>query len=281
MTPAPPWVAERTPQPYTFGPVPKAVEIRGARRRFRTPRGLTGREETVLALDGIDLSIEEGSFVALIGPSGCGKSTLLRIIAGLDAPDEGTVEVAARGQHGQECEIAYVFQDAHLLPWRSVASNVALPLELRGVPVEERDKAVRQALEEVELTDAASRYPAELSGGMRMRASIARALVTRPKLLLMDEPFAALDELTRQRLDERLLAVWREHHLTVLFVTHAIFEATFLAERALVFSRRPARIVHDGRIELPGPRTAATRGEPAFAREAGKLLAALEDGAGA
>ena len=246
------------------------------RRRFRTPRGLLGREETVLALDGIDLSIEEGSFVALIGPSGCGKSTLLRIIAGLDAPDEGTVEVAARGQG----EIAYVFQDAHLLPWRSVASNVALPLELRGVPAEEREKAVRLALEEVELTDAASRYPAELSGGMRMRASIARALVTRPKLLLMDEPFAALDELTRQRLDERLLAVWREHELTVLFVTHAIFEATFLAERALVFSRRPARIVHDGRVELPELRTAVTRGEPAFAREASKLLAALEEGAG-
>ena len=125
------------------------------RRRFRIPRGLFGAEETVLALDGIDLSIEEGSFVALIGPSGCGKSTLLRIVAGLDAPDEGTVEVAARARG----EVAYVFQDAHLLPWRSVAANVALPLELRGVPREEREAAVKQALEEVELSDAASRYP--------------------------------------------------------------------------------------------------------------------------
>jgi NitT/TauT family transport system ATP-binding protein len=252
-----------------------AVEIRGVKRRFRTPRGLLDDGETVLALDGIDLSIEAGSFVAIIGPSGCGKSTLLRIIAGLDTPDEGSAVVPARATG----DIAYVFQDAHLMPWRSVAENVALPLELRAVPKDERDAAVRRALEDVELTDAATRYPAELSGGMRMRASIARALVTRPKLLLMDEPFAALDELTRHRLDERLLTLWRERHLTVLFVTHAIFEATFLAERAIVLSRRPARILHDGRVDLPEVRTAATRGEPAFAREAGKLLACLEEGA--
>ena len=256
--------------------MPKAVDIRGVRRRFRIPRGLFGAEETVLALDGIDLSIEEGSFVALIGPSGCGKSTLLRIVAGLDTPDEGTVEVAARARG----DVAYVFQDAHLLPWRSVAANVALPLELRGVPREEREAEVLQALEAVELSEVASRYPAELSGGMRMRASIARALVTRPKLLLMDEPFAALDELTRQRLDERLLALWHEHHLTVLFVTHAIFEATFLAQRAVVLSGRPAHIVPDAAVDLPAVRTAATRGEPAFARAAGTLLAALDQGAG-
>ena len=255
-----------------------AIEIRGVKRRFRTPPGIFGRaseEQTVLALDGIDLTIEPGSFVAMIGPSGCGKSTLLRIIAGLDEPDEGTALVPARARG----EIAYVFQDAHLMPWRSVAANVALPLELRGVAPAERDAAVRRALEDVELTDAASRYPAELSGGMRMRASIARALVTRPKLLLMDEPFAALDELTRHRLDERLLALWREHRFTVLFVTHAIFEATFLAQRAIVLSRRPARILHDAAVDLPELRTTATRGEPAFAREAGKLLASLEEGA--
>jgi NitT/TauT family transport system ATP-binding protein len=269
-------IAARSRWLYTVGYVPKAVEIRGVRRHFRIPRGLLGAEETVHALDGIDLSIDEGSFVALIGPSGCGKSTLLRIVAGLDVPDEGTVLVPALARG----EVAYVFQDAHLLPWRSVAANVALPLELRGVPREEREAKVKEALEEVELSDAASRYPAELSGGMRMRASIARALVTRPKLLLMDEPFAALDELTRQRLDERLLAVWREHRFTVLFVTHAIFEATFLAERAVVLSGRPARIVHDGAVDLPPLRTAATRGEPAFAREAGTLLASLEQGAG-
>lgn len=255
--------------------MPTAIDLRGIRRRFQTPASLFGASESVEALDGTDLSVEEGSFVALIGPSGCGKSTLLRIVAGLDAPDEGTVEVPAKKRD----EIAYVFQDAHLLPWRSVADNVALPLELRGMPPSERETAVRAALEQVELTDAARRYPAELSGGMRMRASIARALVTKPRLLLMDEPFAALDELTRHRLDERLLALWREHRFTVLFVTHAIFEATFLAERAVVLSRRPGRILLDTKVELPAERTAATRGEPVFAHEAARLLAALEEGA--
>jgi len=242
------------------------IELTKVRRAFRTPKG-----EEVVALDGIDLSIEQGDFVAIIGPSGCGKSTLLRIVAGLDAADAGTVRVEERA-------IAYVFQDAHLLPWRTVAGNVALPLELRGVPVRDRDEAVRRALTEVELGDAADRYPAALSGGMRMRASIARALVTRPRLLLMDEPFAALDEITRHRLDERLRALWIEHRFTVLFVTHAIFEATFLAERAVVLSKRPARIMHDGRIDLPRDRDTKLRGEPSFAREASKLLTALEGG---
>ncbi len=233
-----------------------AVALQGVRRSFGD----------VVALDGVDLSVEQGDFVALIGPSGCGKSTLLRIIAGLDA-GEGQVAV-------DRSSIAYVFQDAHLLPWRTVADNVALPLELRGVP----DRgAVARALADVELTDAADRYPAQLSGGMRMRASIARALVTEPRLLLMDEPFAALDEITRNRLDERLRALWASRGLTVLFVTHAIFEATFLAERAIVMSKRPARILYDARIEL-GERTSAVRGEPAFAHEAGKILAALERG---
>ena len=255
--------------------MPTAIDIRGARRRFVTPGGALTTGSTVAALDGIDLSIERGSFVALVGPSGCGKSTLLRIIAGLDAPDEGTVELAEDGARA----LAYVFQDAHLMPWRTVAENVGLPLELRGVPRPERDAAVAHALEQVELSDAARRYPATLSGGMRMRASIARALVTKPRLLLMDEPFAALDELTRQRLDERLLTLWREHRFTVVFVTHAIFEATFLAERAVVLSWRPARVLHDAPIELPAERTAALRGDPAFAREAARLLAALEEGA--
>lgn len=254
--------------------MPTAINIRGVRRRFVTPGGPFAATTSVEALDGIDLAIDEGSFVALIGPSGCGKSTLLRIVAGLDAPDEGTVTIAPSSERA----VAYVFQDAHLMPWRSVASNVGLPLELRGVPRAERDAAVAKALEQVELSDAATRAPAELSGGMRMRASIARALVTQPRLLLMDEPFAALDELTRQRLDERLLALWREHKFTVLFVTHAISEATFLAERAVVFSGRPARVLHDAPIALPPERTAELRGEPAFARETAKLLAALERG---
>lgn len=225
----------------------------------------------MVALDGIDLTIDEGDFLALIGPSGCGKSTLLRIIAGLDT-GEGEITV-------DRSSIAYVFQDAHLLPWRTVAENVGLPLDLRGrSPRTERDAAVANALREVELLDAADRYPSQLSGGMRMRASIARALVTEPRLLLMDEPFAALDELTRNRLDERLRAVWGARKLTVVFVTHAIFEATFLATRAVVMSRRPGRIVADTTIELPAERDKATRGSPEFARVAGEIFHALEKG---
>jgi NitT/TauT family transport system ATP-binding protein len=243
--------------------MPRAVEMRNVRRAFRAEKG-----SSLVALDGLDFCVEQGEFVALIGPSGCGKSTLLRIVAGLDHADSGDVAV-------DRSAIAYVFQDAHLLPWRTVEENVALPLQLKGTP---DDAAVRRALEDVELADFARRYPAELSGGMRMRASIARALVTKPRLLLMDEPFAALDEITRQRLDERLRALWAEHGFTVLFVTHAIFEATFLAERAAVFSKRPARIVHDGPLALPSERTAALRGAPEFARAASELLTALERG---
>lgn len=236
------------------------VELTGARRAFRgTP-----------VLRDLDLRIATGELVSLVGPSGCGKSTLLRAIAGLDRLDGGEVRVRAEGR------LAYVFQDAHLLPWRTVEGNVALPLELAG----ERDARARvaDALAAVELADAGRKYPAELSGGMRMRASIARALVTRPRLLLMDEPFAALDELTRHRLDERLRALWAEQALTVVFVTHAIAEATFLSTRVVVLSRRPARIVRDRAIPLPDARTARTRGTPEFAAITADLVAALEEG---
>ena len=243
------------------------VTLEGVRKTFRTPGG------DVEAIAPLDLEVAPGEFVALVGPSGCGKSTLLRVIAGLERADAGAVRADSGGA------IAFVFQDAQLLPWRTVAANVALPLELRGVGVDERYAAVRRALEQVELADAGHRYPAELSGGMRMRASIARALVVKPRLLLMDEPFAALDELTRQRLDERLRALWASERMTTVFVTHAIYEAAFLAERAVVMSRRPGRIVHDARIDLPAERTPALRGEPVFARACAELLSALERGA--
>jgi NitT/TauT family transport system ATP-binding protein len=216
------------------------------------------------------------------------------LVAGLDAPSAGTVRVADAGgalvdprdQLGKrlgaskhDAEVAFVFQDPHLLPWRTVAANVALPLELRrvGSSRERRERAER-ALEQVRLANSGGRYPAELSGGMRMRVSIARALVTKPSLLLLDEPFAALDEITRQALDESLRSLWQEHRLTVVFVTHSIAEAVFLAERAIVMAGPPARVVHDDAIRLPRERDVALRGEGIFAAETARLYAALSQG---
>jgi NitT/TauT family transport system ATP-binding protein len=243
------------------------VACEGVRRVF--PGG-------VAAVDGVDLEVPAGAFLAFLGPSGCGKSTLLRLIAGLDEPSAGSVKVGGEVAGLRRVPTAFVFQDAHLLPWRSVLDNAALPLELAGVPREKRRAAAREVLADVGLADAAARIPAELSGGMRMRVSLARALVTRPRLLLLDEPFAALDELTRNRLDDRLREIWRERGVTVIFVTHSITEAVYLAERAIVFSRRPARVVADHTLDLPRERTGTLRGEAAFAREVRKLQEALE-----
>jgi NitT/TauT family transport system ATP-binding protein len=236
-----------------------------------------------VALDGIDLDVERGSFVALLGPSGCGKSTLLRLIAKLEKVTRGTLEIdgahgagASTGPNDGAADIAFVFQDAHLLPWRTVLENVALPLELRGVSAEGAEQRARACIADVELEDSARRYPDELSGGMRMRVSIARALATDPSLLLLDEPFAALDELTRQRLDERLRNLWIRRKMTVLFVTHSLAEAAFLAERTIVMSRRPGRIVLDRTLDLPFERPGAIRTDVAFARETALLYDALE-----
>ena len=244
-----------------------AFALEGVHRSYRSEAG-----GEVAALAGIDLAVEESSFVALLGPSGCGKSTLLRLVAGLDPAQRGLV----RSGGGR---LAMVFQDAHLLPWRDVLANVELPLELLGQPAPARRARADAAIAQVGLTDAAHRYPAELSGGMRMRASLARALVTEPRLLLLDEPFAALDELTRMALDDELRRLWREAGLTVLFVTHSIAEAAYLAERVVVLSRRPARVVLDHTLALPAERSAALRAEPAFARELGVLHEALRRGA--
>jgi NitT/TauT family transport system ATP-binding protein len=221
-----------------------------------------------VALDGIDLEVAAGSFVAILGPSGCGKSTLLRLVSGLETPTAGALEV--RGKR------AFVFQDAHLLPWRTVVDNVALPLELRGTPKNDARRLAEGPLGDVELSDALGRFPDELSGGMRMRVSIARALVTEPELLLLDEPFAALDELTRQRLDERLRALWMKKRTTVLFVTHSLTEAVFLAERAVVLSKRPGRVVLDHTMTLPEARSGKIRTDVGFARETALLYEALE-----
>jgi NitT/TauT family transport system ATP-binding protein len=245
-----------------------AVQLHGVSRTF--PGG-------VRAVNAIDLEIARGEFVALLGPSGCGKSTLLRMIAGLDHPDAGSLQTVPSNEMGRPA-IAYVFQDANLLPWRTVLRNVALPLELMGIEKSVRLASAAAALERVGLSDALSRYPAALSGGMRMRVSLARALVTQPALLLLDEPFAALDEITRQHLDEQLRNLWLERKMTVLFVTHSTIEAAFLADRAIVMSQRPGRIVLDHALDLPSQRISTLRSDPHFAQQTRILFEALDRG---
>ncbi len=233
---------------------------------------------SVEALRDVSLAISAGDFVALLGPSGCGKSTLLRLIAGLDRPDTGELSWDA-GHKPLPGEIGFVFQDATLLPWASAAENVFLPLRLRGVARAEAMQPVYDALHRVGLEGFDNARPRQLSGGMRMRVSIARALVTRPRLLLMDEPFAALDEFTRHKLQEDLLSLWQELRCTVVFVTHSIYEAAFLARRIVLMTPRPGRVDHE--IVSPLAPGAEARLDPAYAalvaqvtHEMGRALAA-------
>lgn len=249
----------------TLAPPALAVELRGVTRRF---------DNGVVALEGLDLTVPVGQFLAILGPSGCGKSTLLRLIAGLDRPQDGSVDVG--GNASMRTHIAYVFQDAHLLPWRTVLGNVSLPLELMHQPRLARIAESMRAIEMVGLSDAIDRYPNQLSGGMRMRVSLARAMVTRPSLLLLDEPFAALDEMTRQKLDEQLRELWLGTNLTVIFVTHSTTEAVFLAQRAIVLSRRPGKIIEDRMIELPEYRDGSIRASAGFVAQTRAIYQALE-----
>jgi NitT/TauT family transport system ATP-binding protein len=225
----------------------------------------------VEALKDVDLTIERGQFAAIVGPSGCGKSTFLRLVAGLDEHTAGQLSVdgepplQARRRRG---DLAYVFQEATLLPWRSVRRNVALPLELR----QQSDSArIDEVLATVGLSEFADALPSQLSGGMRMRVSIARALVTQPGLLLLDEPFGALDEITRQRLNEELLRLWERDQWTGLFITHNVYEAAFLADRVFVMSARPGRIVADIPIPFEHPRDPGLRHQPHFAELAREI----------
>ena len=210
---------------------PAAIELREVSRRFGA----------VHAVDRVSLAFARGSFTALAGPSGCGKTTILRLAAGIDAPDEGSCARAADAARST----GFLFQEPRLLAWRTVRENVALPLELAGVARAERLALADAALGLAQLADAAERFPHQLSGGMRMRASLARALVTRPSELFLDEPFGALDEVTRHELDMELRALWERERFTAVLVTHSLPEAAFLAERMVVFSPRPARIVAD------------------------------------
>jgi NitT/TauT family transport system ATP-binding protein len=229
------------------------LTISSVGRRFAT-----GTE----ALRDVSLRIDEGDFMTLLGPSGCGKSTLLRLVAGLDQPDTGTLRWDAGAPPGPG-EIGYVFQDATLLPWATAADNVWLPLRLRGIARDAAGGDIAAVLNRVGLIGFEAAHPAQLSGGMRMRVSIARALVTKPRLLLMDEPFAALDEFTRHRLQEDLLTLWRDIGCTVVFVTHSIYEAAFLARRIILMTPRPGRIGEE--ITSPLSQSTDTRLDPAYA----------------
>lgn len=214
----------------------------------------------VTALGPLDLNVRIGEFISMLGPSGCGKSTALRIIAGLNAPTNGTVYVAARGAQDRSTHnVGFVFQEPTLMPWASVRENVRLPLKLSGAAVAQAAARVSAALAQVGLAEFADAYPRELSGGMKMRVSLARALVTDPDILLMDEPFAALDEITRFRLNNDLLSLWRNLRMTVIFVTHSVFESVYLSQRVIVMTARPGRIGTEFRIDAPEPRTEAFR----------------------
>ncbi|MGZ4382043.1 MAG: ABC transporter ATP-binding protein [Gaiellaceae bacterium] len=233
------------------------VSIDGVTQTFK--RGVT-------ALQDIDLDLRPGEFVSLIGPSGCGKSTLLRVIGDLIQPTSGVVTVNGKSAHQARLDRDYgiVFQDAVLFDWRTVAKNIALPLEMLSWERAKRQERIREMLELVELTGFEGHYPWQLSGGMQQRVAIARALAFEPALLLMDEPFGALDEMTRERLNLELLRIWEQLGSTVVFVTHSISEAVFLSTRVVVMSPRPGRISGVVPIDLPHPRTVETRDEPRF-----------------
>lgn len=236
------------------------------------------------ALQPLDLRVAEGEFLTLIGPSGCGKTTLLQLIAGLLEPTQGTLRLWQRPVQQIERSghrLSFVFQTPTLMPWADVQTNVRLPLDLARVHPREAAARVREALALVGLERCAAQRPRELSGGMRMRVSIARALVTRPTLLLMDEPFAALDEITRDRLDAELLALWRRQGLTVVFVTHSIHEAVYLSTRVLVMAAHPGRLVDELRIDEPYPRAPGFRVGTAFAHHAQRLQHSLLRASGA
>lgn len=247
------------------------IDVRSAEKTF--PNGFRG-------LEPVDLRVEPGEFLTLIGPSGCGKSTLLGMMTDLLKPSGGELtwwggSFDQTGTAGKSLSI--VFQDATLMPWATIQANVRLPLDLAGTPRKAADERVRMALEKVGLAGFEDRLPRQLSGGMRMRVSIARALVTEPNLLLMDEPFGALDEFTRNKLDADLLELWRERGLSIVFVTHSIYEAVFLSTRVVVMAARPGRISKIIEIDAPWPRDDAFRGSPRFAALCAELSRELRD----
>jgi NitT/TauT family transport system ATP-binding protein len=238
------------------------IALEGVSKQFRNG---------ALALQNISMRVEKGEFVSFVGPSGCGKSTLLRLVSGLTPASSGTVAVNGMTPVNARELISFIFQDATLLPWRTVEQNVGLGLELERVARALRKEKVDAMLELVGLSHVAKSFPRQLSGGMKMRVSIARALISRPRILLLDEPFAALDEMSRDRLNEELLRLYLEEHWTVLFVTHSVAEAVFLSTRMVILGTHPGRIAHVVQIDLPWPRTAEIRLTSAYEEEVARV----------
>jgi len=244
------------------------IDITGLRKQY-------GNAPAVL--ESVNLTVAKREFITLLGPSGCGKSTILKLIAGLTAPNAGTIRVDGMTPLNARETMSFVFQDATLLPWRTVTQNIALGLELERVEAARREREVAGLLELVGLKHVAQSYPRELSGGMKMRVSIARALATSPRLMLLDEPFAALDEMTRDRLNEEILRLRAEQNWTAVFVTHSVPEAVFLSDRIIVLAPNPGRIHAEFHVELPGPRNSAVRNSPEFDAIASRVAHSLRE----
>ena len=243
-----------------------AVALRGVTKTF---------DSGVMALGPLDLDVKTGEFISLLGPSGCGKSTALRLIAGLSAPSTGEVSVSRQDESRAGQAIGFVFQEPTLMPWTSVRENVRLPLKLAHIGKADADARIAEALTRVGLADFADAFPRELSGGMKMRVSLARALVTDPDILLMDEPFAALDEITRFRLNDDLLSLWCKLRKTIIFVTHSVFESVYLSQRVVVMTARPGRIGADIRIDADAPRDGEFRTSLGYAESCRRVSEAL------
>ena len=247
---------------------PPFVTVAGLEKSYR------GRPRT---LEATAFAVQEGEFVSFLGPSGCGKSTLLKLLAGLSAPSAGSIAIGGRTPKQARDAISFIFQDATLLPWRTVEANIALALEFEGLPRAAQGPRIEEVLRLVGLGDVARGYPRQLSGGMKMRVSIARALVTTPRLLLMDEPFGALDEITRNYLNEELLRLKAEQGWTALFVTHSVQEAVFLSDRIMVMRANPGGIAREIAVPFPFPRAAALRRDPAYLGLVAAVSEALVD----
>ncbi|MGV3651999.1 MAG: ABC transporter ATP-binding protein [Devosia sp.] len=247
-----------------------AISIKGLLKRYK----VAGRED-ILALDRTDIELAEGEFVALVGPSGCGKSTLLKILAGIQPPTEGVALIKGERLTGPRPDVGVVLQSPVLFPWRTILKNVMLPVDVLRLDKRRYRSVALDLLKLVQLEGFEGRYPRELSGGMQQRVAIARSLINDPSLLLMDEPFGALDAMTRERMNAELQRIWMERRKTVLLITHSIPEAVFLADRVLVMSPRPGRIIEDIRVDLERPRPMSIMGSADFARYVGHLRGLL------